>query len=513
MKKNRNILRKIYIVIFMSLLVLPWLFWGVTALVDEKMFLEMSDISKENRTKNELDLSSLAESGESLSLYVNDRVPYRRALIDIYQLEEGKADILFRDTVNFISRIFNGEDSTVKQAGDVNDLFSEEPETTTSAPVVYPSSEPSDGTHIHNYEVVERVEPTCTKEGYFVYKCTDCKDKYTETLPIVPHDKMLVAESEASYITYGYKDYVCRVCGKRIREDFVPKMVDVSYMAPQILNENTIVGRFNWLFFAGNNSISYYKGSNLLSDESLQKYAEMTNHLKELCDARGIELYLMFMPNKEQVYSEYLPTIEVEDEYKRTQRLVDYLNTNTSVPVVYPLEELKAADAYWQVYCKYDTHWNRMGAFFGLQALYKVMGMELTNPLYENIFTTDPGRYDLISLGGLSLENFPPDYDYVVDYKPEIIANGLEILASPNRVTSTSTNSKRFVMLSDSYREGMAAYIVKDFAQCTLAHRDNTMDCKEDILNANILVLTAVERHDTRLFTCMEKVISILEEN
>ena len=275
---------------------------------------------------------------------------------------------------------------------------------------------------------------------------------------------------------------------------------------------NTLIGRFNWLFYAGENALQYYTGENAPSQEELAGYAATVNRLKELCDARGITPVIMIMPNKEQVYPEYMPTSEVVNSYKRPQQIRDYLNAYTSVPCIYPLTELQGADLYWRVYYKYDTHWNHMGAFIGLQALYKTLGMELTNPLLIGGYEAPVTRNDLVSLGGLSAETYGGETEYVPQYRGDIMVEGLDALADICHTYSTSPNACKLVMIADSYRELMAPYICKDFSECVIAHRRVVDSCADDIRSCNILFITAVERSDKDLFASIEEIIKILEQ-
>lgn len=517
MKKLRRIFSKIYIAGFFTIIALPWVIWALLALFDKETFEKFSNISDENRNRNTFEISSLYESGQELSDYIDDRVPFRKYIIDTYQRIQGKADAVYRNASNGIMNFF-GKSNNEVQVVDTpyEDMFSENGESVVSVDVQpsTPVYEYENVDHDHECTVaLEQVEPECEKEGYVHFICDLCGEEVTEKVPAKGHNEIVLKETFATYTTHGYKLCRCMDCGKIYLKDYSPKIIDTNYMAPQIVNGTTILGRCWWLFFAGDDSESYYKGTNLLSEETLQSYAGKVNRLKELCDARGISLYMIFYPNKEQVYSEYMPTYEIVDEYKRTQRLVDYLNENTQVPVVYPLNELKTADIYWPSYCRLDTHWNHFGAFYGMQALYKAMGMELTNPIYQTIHETVNDRADLLTLGGLSSEIYTEDPDYFVEYKTEIVNDSFDVTAPVSRVNSQSPNQKRLVFISDSYREAMAPYIVKDFSYTTLAHGDYIGDISEDILNGNILVMGCVERYDSRMFGYIDKVISILENN
>lgn len=517
MKKLKRILSKLYIAGFFTIIALPWVIWAILALFDKEAFEKLSNISDENRTRNSFEISSLYESGQELSDYIDDRVPFRKYVIDTYQRIQGKADAVYREASNGVMAFFTKKNNKVEVVDTpYEDMFSDTGESVlleqndTSQPVY----DYEDVDHDHECTVaLEQVEPECEKDGYVRFICDLCGEEVTTTVPAKGHTDIVLKETYASYTEHGYKMCKCAECGKIYIKDYSPKLVDTNYMAPQIVNGNTILGRSWWLFFAGDDSESYYKGTNLLDEETLQSYAGKVNRLKELCDARGISFYMIFYPNKEQVYSEYMPTYEIAEEYKRTQRLVDYLNENTQVSTVYPLNELKTADIYWPSYCMYDTHWNHFGAFYGMQALYKVMGMELTNPIYNTIYRTENDRDDLLTMGGLSKENYPEDPDYIVDYKSDVQNDYFDVMAPVARVGSTSSNNTKLVFISDSYREAMAPYIVKDFSYTTLAHGDYISEISDDILNANVLVMGCVERYDYRMFNYIDKVISTLESN
>lgn len=474
-------------------------------------YKEYSADLSENRELAKIENVNLFNSGDTLSAYIDDHAPFRSLLIGWYQKLDGKAEVLYSRAVSAISGMFSDKDSGNTEVVDLDSFFNEK-ETTVSIPI--PETLPVEPVkeHEHEYSVTDALDPDCEMTGYKLYTCNGCGDYYTEILDALGHDGKLTKESKASYTTYGFKEYTCQRCGAVYRTDIEAKLIDTSYFAPRKVGEGMLYGRNEWLFYTGNNSISYYKGTNLLEDEKLMEYETKTNRLNELCKGRGIELYLLFCPNKEQVYSEYMPTYEVSTDYKRTSRLVDYLNEKTDVKSVYPLEELKAADFYWQTYYKYDTHWNKTGAFIALQALYRAMGKETTNPLeLKGEFV--PAELILgFVLAGLDAANFSPDTEIHFEYKPEVTLEGVNEKKNVCRITSDSTNDEKIVMLGDSFRIQMLAYLAKDFSKTTIAHRDYAASCKKDILQCDILVLEAVERYDARTFTLMDTLIEYLEE-
>ena len=513
MSKGKQIFKKLYIALFVAMISLPWFIWAGVRIFAPEYYAEQTDLSKEKRARNELNLKELVKSGENLSLYIDDRVPFRGGMIEVYQSTEGKAEQFYQDAMRNVTKFFSGKSRGQKDISNIDSLFGPSDNDTSDNVGDENPDIPSEAVdHEHVFTAIDVVAPDCEHSGYILYKCDYCDYKYKEMKDPLGHDNLLIKESEASYETYGYKQYMCKVCGKLTLENLVPKYVDTTYMAPQIVGGNTMIGRFNWLFYAGEDSLKYYTGENVPTEEELAQYAALVNRLKELCDARGITPVIMFMPNKEQVYPEYMPTSEPVNEYKRIPRIRDYLNTYTSVPCIYPITELQGADLYWRVYYKYDTHWNHMGAFIGLQTLYKTLGMELTNPLLIGAPETAVTRNDLVTLGGLSTETYSGETEYVPQYRLDVTVDGLNSYADVCHTYSNSSNICKLVMISDSYREMMAPYISKDFSECVIAHRNVVDSCADDIRTCNILFITAVERSDKDLFTSIEKIIRILEQ-
>ncbi|MBR6307013.1 MAG: hypothetical protein IKR39_00215 [Lachnospiraceae bacterium] len=510
-KRNRRIFKKLYIALFVAMIFLPWIVWGGVRIFAPEFYAEQADISDEKRNKNELKFKDLLDSGESLSSYVDDRVPFRSGIINIYQNYEGKTEKVYQDAMRSVISFFSGKATEQKETVDLSTMLGGDGEGKESvSDNTLPVEETQGLDHEHSLAVIDKVDSTCDSPGYVRYKCVYCDYSKKEIIEPKPHDLMLIKESAVSYETYGYKEYMCRACGKLELKDFISKYVDNTYMAPQTVG-GTLIGRYDWLFYADNSALDYYTGSNVLSEEEMKNYADKVNRLYDLCSQRGMSVLIMFMPNKEQVYPEYLPTMEVVNRYKREQQLIDYLGANTYVPCLYPLEELKAAEVFWPVYYKYDSHWNHMGAFVALQSIYKVIGIETTNPMLIGAPACTSERNDLILLGGLSRENYPAEIEYKPEYKNDVIVNGLDPLADICHTYSTSPNNRKLVLLADSFRELITPYITKDFSECVIAHRKYTDNMAEDIKNCNVLILAAVEREDKDLFNCIDKVIAILE--
>lgn len=279
----------------------------------------------------------------------------------------------------------------------------------------------------------------------------------------------------------------------------------------------TIFGRDDWMFCNYDNSIGYYCGSNLMTEQQMKDRLSLMQRLQQICDSRGVKLEFMIAPNKEQVYSEFMPTYTIENSYKKVPRFVDYVKQNSSVKIIYPIDELRAAKDTMSTYYKYDTHWNHYGSFIATQALYKEMGLDYVSPDSVS-YSEGSCIWGLVITAGLSWKDYERDYDHIADYKPEIeLFNTDGVIdhihtekSAVYRTDSTAQNNSNFVMVGDSFRLYMMPYLERDFSHVSIAHRDNIHDIEDDIRQADILVVECVERLDDSLNGTILELINIL---
>ena len=422
----KSVKNKISILIFLGILTFPWIVGGVLRVVAPSVYEKLSVVETEKRQMQEIEWSNLLNTGESISGFVDDRIPFRYTFISWYKYLNDLVDVRYEAVAYSIGQKFY----TAK----------EEPE-----------------------EI----------------------DRGETNKPIVPGEEVITAETE---------------------------VVDDNYF-PLHTYQDVIIARDGWLFLYGENEIECYQGTNILSSDEMQAYVDKVNELKRICDNYGKQLYIYIAPNKSSAYSKYMPTVDIVESYRRIQQLYDRMQEGAEAPFLYPLlEELQASNNY-QVYYKYDTHWNHLGALYGTNALYSAMGVEQTDPAQWITGTQDAEKYELYTYMGIP-DNMVThdDTEYTVDYRPEVSVSGLDMDAMICRTTSDGANAANLCLIGDSFRVNMMPYISKDFTSCTFCHRDYMSEIHSDVKNADIIVIEAVERYDYEAFTTVQRVINILSE-
>lgn len=152
-------------------------------------------------------------------------------------------------------------------------------------------------------------------------------------------------------------------------------------MSSEVHHENirAFSGIDNWLFYKGDNSIELYQNKLLFTDAEYPVIQQNLERKNAWLAEKGIKFYVLYPPNKEDVYSEYLGKgikKRIRPETDRIGLTVDYLQQHdASIVPIYPLrnllDEKGKTDAL--LYYKTDTHWSPYGAYIGYEELMKKM--------------------------------------------------------------------------------------------------------------------------------------------
>ena len=107
-------------------------------------------------------------------------------------------------------------------------------------------------------------------------------------------------------------------------------------------SQDVITGKDGWYFYTLGSSVEDFLGTNRFSAGELQMLAHKLQTVHDAWKEKGTEFIFLCAPNKEGVYSEFLPDgFTAPDGSTRRSELLDYLEMHTNVPVVNPYPELK----------------------------------------------------------------------------------------------------------------------------------------------------------------------------
>lgn len=291
---------------------------------------------------------------------------------------------------------------------------------------------------------------------------------------------------------------------KEEQKGYVPEKPDAEYLPLKLLgtgSEKALQGKNKWLFYAG--VLDSYQGLDLPTDEEMEKTVTYLNDLHTICESRGIQEINIFYPNKESVYSEYMPDIQ-KGETSRMQMIEDYAHEHyPNLPMEYIYEELLEGKSENLLYRKQDTHWTIHGALIGLNRMYQMLGLPEIDTDSLTYTVAEESQGDLFYLANLSKSEYPPEQEEVCNYKSEISAT---IVTQSNEVatilemTSANTEGKRLVVVGDSFMYRILSLLACDYSNVYFVNWEEIDQADLSMFDrADCIVVEAVERNCTNI--------------
>lgn len=313
-------------------------------------------------------------------------------------------------------------------------------------------------------------------------------------------EKPIFSLKNLEYYPENYENYY---------NDHVPfKSISVklkSYLDYKLFHyidsEKVLLGKNNWLFYKGEvpekSPINDYIGGNHFTEKKNKKLSKKLTAVSQFLKEKNIDFSLMICPNKEHIYGGYLPeNVKQINDICRADLFVEYVREHTSVPVIYPVEEIKKERNNYQLYYKYDTHWNGLGGFIGSQAIKKQYQNASDVIADYSVISTGDAVTDLALMINLQ-EEFLDDSNIVVEgYKPSVDSVLIEATedGTVKNFHSEAEDKRTVMILRDSYGEAMMQYLSKDFENVIFVHRDVFSVDYIEKYHPDIVIYQTVER-------------------
>lgn len=238
-----------------------------------------------------------------------------------------------------------------------------------------------------------------------------------------------------------------------------------------------IVGKQGWFFFNDETAVAQYRGIARFDTMQLETWRQVLEQRRDWLAARGIAFMLVLVPNKHQIYPEYmpdrLPRIAVEEQHAQLAR---YLAEHSTVQLVDLMPALLEAKRNQRVYHRTDTHWNDVGAYLAYQKILDALALAL--PHYAEVLRpvkvklnryTDRG-IGLTSMVGLSdvfheeilqLERIAPQSQILMHNKQQYARREREQKPLAHGVPGAAL--PRAVVFRDSYANALIPYLSENF--------------------------------------------------
>lgn len=261
-----------------------------------------------------------------------------------------------------------------------------------------------------------------------------------------------------------------------------------------------IIGKNNFLFYTGDNSIGCYQGTNLLLDEELEAMAQNCREIQAYLNEQGKEFVIFVAPNKERIYYDEMPEqYGTPADVYRALQVVEYLRNNTDIRIVYPYDELMQAKESLEqnIYYKTDTHWNWVGGYVGATALMRELGIEMPDILSDEVTITTGSNAagDLAGMLNLIKQLTYTDYEYTVEgYDTHNVENIEWDFYNAFIYHAEGADPRKVYVYRDSFGSAISTYIGSQFTDTYMRHLSTYTyeDFAEQ--NPDIFVYEVVER-------------------
>jgi alginate O-acetyltransferase complex protein AlgJ len=146
---------------------------------------------------------------------------------------------------------------------------------------------------------------------------------------------------------------------------------------------SVILGKDSWLFYcsealADGNTVNDFRGTIPLTQRELVKLQRRLEANQHTFARRNIVYLVAIVPNKNTIYSEYLPdNIRKFRDTTRLDQLLAHMREHSPVKILDLREAIFKAKSEYPVYWKSDSHWNSYGAYIGYVEIMRQMSAYL----------------------------------------------------------------------------------------------------------------------------------------
>ena len=272
-----------------------------------------------------------------------------------------------------------------------------------------------------------------------------------------------------------------------------------------------IVGEDGWLFYGAKDDgdpVADYRGEYLFTKNQLADIAKRLCDMRDELAGKGIEFVVFLAPNKERMYSEYMPKQYRHEPVSSTDILIEYLKSGGAC-VCSPKSEMLDCYRDYQLYYFCDSHRNQLGAYLGVKTVLDEWGIGAL-PLSEREISADALKEnyhdsasdDLARMTGL-LQFFDHEMDYMIEgtvqpdwdvYSDEQGRGSLSTYIDPEARTD-----KTLMLVGDSFRTAMIPALREMFREVYVIHRSSYQPEMLQTVHPDCLIAEYVERYSSEI--------------
>jgi len=163
---------------------------------------------------------------------------------------------------------------------------------------------------------------------------------------------------------------------------------------------NVVLGNNGYLYFAGGDTMEYYRSVKPLSPEELEQWLRALEERRDWLAARGAGYLVVIAPSKQSIYPEYVPgRFNRVQQASRLDQLLKYMGDHSDFEILDLRGPLIEAKKQSDVYERTDTHWNDLGAHIAYSAI-----VEHLSTWFPNMTPYPRSSYEVLSREGPGID-------------------------------------------------------------------------------------------------------------
>ncbi len=195
--------------------------------------------------------------------------------------------------------------------------------------------------------------------------------KENRALAVLPQASTL---SSLTTFTAELDGYLADHFGFRAPLIFAQNMIRVVLLGATPTRPVTI-GKGGWMFLGAPRDIAHQR---LFTDDQLVAYTALLKERREAFRNQGIDYRVMVIPTSDGVYTNYWPDGLASSSFNTYDQFVRYVEPQLPGLFIHTKEILRAHRihslpeiglASSTIYYRYDSHWNSVGVFLGMNVL------------------------------------------------------------------------------------------------------------------------------------------------
>jgi hypothetical protein len=144
-------------------------------------------------------------------------------------------------------------------------------------------------------------------------------------------------------------------------------------------DDRLLVGKDRWLFYIHKSlgdEFANFKKSNLFTENEMDMFRQSLSLVNDVCERNNIVFIFLIVPTTSSVYPEQYP-FPRPPGISRVEQVMAALPENLRQKVVFPLDYLvlKKKNHTQPLYYNNGLHWNKLGAYYAFDLLYKKLKM------------------------------------------------------------------------------------------------------------------------------------------